>query len=192
MSTISDAEYEKHLAGVVAEGFALNPSGFERLILWNHLLLNCVSASESFRRLQLREVRLGKFDDVVDAQALFVAGIMAYGRCFSQSGPGIPTLDPKQVYKGSDDGMRVHRRMIELRNTVAAHSDVSELARFTLAVREEEDRLVIRHLATTAMPINDLHDFREAVEHTAHFVTISINKLLDHLSKKLGKRIVLD
>lgn len=192
MTTISNAEYQEHMAAIAAEGFSLDPPGYERLTQWTHVLMHCVNAKASFERLQSRQPQLGDLGDALESQAFFIAGVMAYGRCYAQSGAGIPTLDAKQVYKGSTDGMKVHQRLIMLRNTVAAHTDRSDLVRLTLAVREEEDRTLIRHLSTTALPLNELPDFLEAVEHTAHFVSVGLNKVLDHLGKKLGKRIDLD
>ena len=87
------------------------------------------------------------------------------GAATRSPGP-VPTLDAKQVFRRSADGKEVHQRLITLRNTVAAHTDRSDLVRLTLAVREEKDRIVIRHLSTTALPLNELPDFPEAVEHT--------------------------
>lgn len=189
---ITEADYREHMAAVVAEGFVLDPPGYERLSQWTHVLMHCVNAKASFERLKNRPTDLSDLDDALESHAFFIAGVMAYGRCYAQSGSGIPTLDAKQVYKGSTDGMEVHQRLITLRNTVAAHTDQSDLVRLTLAMREEDERFVIRHLSTKVLPLDELPDFLEAVEHTAHFVSGSLNKLLDHLGEKLGKRLELD
>ena len=90
-------------------------------------------------------VKFGDLDEIQRQQAYFVAAVMAYGRCYAQSGSGIPTLDAKAVYKGSTEGMAIHRRLIEIRNTVAAHTSKSDLIRVTLAVKEEEKRFAARH-----------------------------------------------
>ena len=189
--TISDAEYQQPMSLVVADGFALDPPGYERLSQWTHMLMQCVSARASFERLQRATPRLGDINEVFEDQAFFIAGVMAYCRCYGQSGPGIPTLDAKQVYKGSSEGMDVHARLISIRNSVAAHTDQSDLVRLTLAVREDGDRILVRHLSTSALPLNEVADFLEAVEHTSHFVSVSLNKYLDHLGSKFGKRIDL-
>lgn len=189
---ITDAYYQEHMAAVAAEGFVFDPPGYERLTQWTHVLMHCVNAKFSFERLQNRPANLGDLDDALESHAFFIAGVMAYGRCYAQSGSGIPTLDAKQVYKGSTDGVEIHQRLITLRNTMAAHTDQSDLVRLTLAVREEGNRFVIRHLSTTALPLDELPNFLEAVEHTAHFVSVSLNKLLDHLGGALGKRLDLD
>jgi hypothetical protein len=191
MQPIDDAEYEKHMASVVANGFTLDPPGYERLNQWTHMLMH-VDARTNFEWVRDHKAELGDLDNALQQQAFFVAGIMAYGRCYASSGPSIPTLDAKQVYQGSKDGMEVHERLIELRNTIAAHTDKSNLVRLTLAVKEESERIIVRHLQTMAMPTNEVPDFLEAVEHTAHFVTVSLNKYLNHLQTKVGKTIELD
>lgn len=192
MSKISESDYQHHMAAVLDEGFTLDPPGYERLSQWTRVLMQCVSAKAGFERLQHLDVRLGDLAEVLEDQAFFVAGIVAYGRCYGQAGPGVPTLDPKQVYKGSAEGLAVHTRLIALRNTVAAHTDRSDLVRLTLAVREEADRIVVRHLSTSALPVDEVPGFLDAVEHTAHFASVALNKHLDHLGSKLGKRIDLD
>ena len=192
MTTISDADYQQHMASIVADGFTLDPAGYERLSQWTHMLMQCVSARASFERLNRETVRLGDINEVLEDQAFFVAGMMTYCRCYGQSGLGVPTLDAKQVYKGSPEGMGVHERLISIRNSVAAHTDQSDLVRLTLAAREEGDRILIRHLSTSALPLNEITDFLEAVEHTSHFVSVSLNRYLDHLGSNLGKRIDLD
>ena len=59
-------------------------------------------------------------------------------------------------------------------------------------MKEEPERLLIRHLWTMAFPVNEIADFLEAVAHTEHFVTISLNKYLNRLEKDRGKTIELD
>jgi len=192
MSTITDDGYKTHMATVVAEGYTLDPPGFERLSSWTHMLMHLVNARTNFEWVRDHPVELGEMENSLRQQAFFVAGIMAYCRCYASSGSGIQTLDAKKVYEGSDDGKQVHKRLIGLRNSIAAHTDASDIVRLTLAVKEEPDRLVIRHLWTMAVPVNEIADFLEAVAHTEHFVTVSLNKYLNRLEKDRGKTIELD
>jgi len=187
-----DDDYKTHMAPIVAEGFALDPPGFERLSSWTHMLMHLVNARTNFEWVRDHPVELGELENSLRQQAFFVAGIMAYCRCYVSSGSGIPMLDAKKVYEGSDDGKQVHQRLIGLRNSIAAHTDASDIVRLTLAVKEEPTRLVIRHLWTMAVPVNEIADFLEAVAHSEHFVTISLNKYLNRLEKDRGKSIELD
>lgn len=189
---MEESEYQKHMAVVVQDGFLLDPPGYERLNLWTYLLTHIVNARANFEWVRDHPVQLGDFVNAIQQHAFFVAGIMAYCRCYASSGPNIPMLDAKQVYQGSKDGLEVHARLIELRNSIAAHTDKSDLVRVTLAVKDEADRVIIRHLATMALPTNEISDFLEAVTHTEHHVEVALNKYLNHLESKLGKRIELD
>lgn len=189
---IDDAEYREHMASTMSEGFVLDPPGFERLSPWTYMLTQLISARTNFQWVRDHKGELGDLDGTLEQQAFFVAGIMAYGRCYASAGPGIPTLDAKQVYQGVADDLLVHARMLNLRNTFAAHTDHSELVRLTLAVREEADRILVRHLATSAMPMSEIEGFLRAIARTEHFVFVAINKLLDHLAAKFGKPIDVD
>ncbi|MDR7117381.1 hypothetical protein [Caulobacter sp. BE254] len=191
--SISDDDYREHMETVMREGFTLSPPGYERLTQWTHLLMHIVNARHNFERVRDHAgVKTGELADFFDQQAFFVAGVMAYCRCYAASGAQISKLDAKQVYAGSDQGKAVHERLIELRNRVAAHTDHSDLIQLTLAVKEGAEEITVRHLSTTVTPINEISDFLEAVAHSEHFVILSINKLLDHLGTKVGKKIILD
>lgn len=192
MASIVDQNYQEHMAPIIAEGFTLDPPGYERLSQWTHVLMHIVNARANFQWTTDHTVVAGDLDNSLQQQAFFIAGIMAYSRCYASSGSMIPMLDPTQVYQGSKDGMEVHTRLIELRNTIAAHTDKSDLVRLTLAVKEETTRVRVRHLSTMAIPTNEMPDFLEAVDHTEHFVQIRINKYLNHLETKIGKKIELD
>lgn len=191
-SFVDDAEYRKHMAGTVSDGFVLDPRGFERLSPWTHMLTQVMTARTTFQWVRDHKGKLGDLNGILEQQAFFIAGIMAYGRCYASAGPGIPTLDAKQVYQGSADGLLIHTRVLELRNTFAAHTDHSDLVRLTLAVKEEPDRILVRHIATSAMPTNEIEGFLEAVAHTEHFVFVAINKQLDYLAAMMGKPIDVD
>lgn len=192
MGSIIDDDYKAHMASVVQEGFVLDPPGYERLSMWTHMLMHLVNARTNFEWVRDHPPESGDLENSLRQQAFLTAGIMAYCRCYASSGAKIPTLDAKQVYAGSTDGQEVHARLIKLRNTMAAHTDTSDVVRLTLAVKEEPSRVIIRHLWTMAIPVDEIPDFLEAVAQTDHFVTGSLNKYLGHLEKSTGKAIELD
>src|SRR5258708_29260391 len=161
MEKSGDDEYQNHMASIVADGCTLNPPGYERLSQWTHILVHIINARANFKWARDHPSNLDDLDNALQQQAFFVAGVMAYGRCYASSGPSIPMLNAKQVYRDSKAGMDVHERLIELRNTVAAHTDESDLVRLTLAARDEPERIVIRHLSTIAIPTNEMADFLE-------------------------------
>jgi len=187
--TVDDGSYREHMTSVVAEGFTLDPPGYERLSAWTYVLTHLLHARINFERVSGDLSKLGDLRNVVEQQAFFVAGILAYCRCFASTGSAIPKLDPKKVYVGSADGMAVHERLFALRNKFAAHADRNDLMRVTLAVKAYHDRVTVRHLITSAIPLPEIPDFIEAVAQTEHFVTLSLNKQLDKISARLGKPI---
>ena len=192
MQLIDDPAYQKHMASIVADGFTLDPAGYQRLSPWTHMLMHIIHARANFQWVRDHPVSLGDLNNALQQQAFFIAGIMAYGRCYASSGSNIKMLNAREVYKGSTDGMEIHSRLNELRNTIAAHTDTSDLVRLTLAVKDEPTQVTIRHISTTAIPTKEIPDFLEAVAHTEHFVEVSINKYLNHLEKQVGKPIVVD
>ena len=192
MGSITEDEYRKHMAGIVSEGFTLDPPGYEQLSLWTHILMHLVNAQKNFEWALDHPKVSSNSNNFLQQNAFFISGIMAYGRCYASSGGGIPTLDAKRVYAGSEDGIAIHQRLIDLRNKIAAHTDESDLVRLTLAVKDEPDHITIRHIYTNAIPTDEIPDFLEAVSHTSHFVTVSLNKRLNKLEKNIGKKISLD
>lgn len=187
-----DRDYNAHLAGIVDEGFELNPRGYDRLSSWTHVLMNLQTARANFENTKNHSISPGDLVGVNQHQAFFVAAIVAYCRSYASTGAAIPKLDAKKVFSGTSDGMEVHRRLIDLRNTYAAHADRNDLTRVTLAVKDDGEQIFIRHIITSAIPVDEISDFIEAVAHTEHFVILSLNKQLDRLSFELGKPIVLD
>ncbi|MDI9847089.1 hypothetical protein QM467_03320 [Rhodoblastus sp. 17X3] len=192
MPTVDDEHYRTHMVGMVEEGFTLDPPGYERLSAWTHILMNLFTARSNFERVKNAPIKLGEMGNAVEQQAFFVAGIIAYCRCYASTGSAIPKLNPKQVYVGSGDGMEVHERLMTLRNTFAAHADRNDLVRVTLAVKEDKDHVIVRHLLTSALPVPEIPDFLGAVAHTTHYVTVGLNKQLDKMGEKIGKIITLD
>lgn len=188
-ATIDDESYREHMAGILAGGFTLDPEGYERLSAWTNVLMHLLHARVNFEWAAGNPIELGDMHNALRQQAFFVAGIMAYCRCFASTGSAIPKLDPKKIYTGSSDGMEIHERLMGLRNSFAAHADLNDLIRVTLAVKADDDRVIVRHLITSAIPLPEIPDFIEAVAHTEHFVTLSLNKQLDKMSAKIGKPI---
>lgn len=188
-TNIDDASYREHMASVVAEGFTLDPPGLERLSAWTNVLTHLLHARINFERIIDAPDKLGELQNALDQQAFFIAGVMAYCRCFASTGSAIPRLDPKKVFAGRSDGMAAHNRLMALRNTFAAHADRNDLVRLTIAVKTDGDRVVVRHLITSAIPLPEVPEFLEAVVDAEHFVTLSLNKQLDKISAKLGKPV---
>ena len=186
-------EYKKHMAPTIAEGYGLDPPGYERLRDWTFLLFQINYTANELRFLSEKKPELYDANNFHEHLSRFCADIVTYGRCFAQASTGIVSLDAKDVFKGRPDLKPFHDRMIEIRNGVFAHTGHDELMRATLAVREETDNktISIKHMFTPALPYRDFPKYSEVVKHVEQDAIVKINKYLAHLEGKLGKKILI-
>ncbi len=189
MGTKEEKDFERAMASTIAAGFKLNPPGFERLNYWTYILSHVATALDCFIYAKVMPFEEGNFGNIRRQRAFFVAGIVAYGRCFVQAGRGIPSLDAKSVFSKRPDLMKIHRRLIELRNTFAAHADQSDIVRTTLAVREAGKRLQIRTLIATTIPADEVPGYLETLDLIQNFADRKINRIVTRLERDMGKTI---
>jgi hypothetical protein len=150
-------------------------------------------ASHYIRRLRAYVPKLYDMDNIYEQNAFFVTFVTTYGKCFVSAEGRSVKLDANDVFKAHRSARSAHDRIMELRHKYAAHNANSGLVRPAMAVKEEEDRFVVRHLITSAMPTNDeFESFAVAVEVVSDYVTIRLNQRLAKLETELGKLILLD
>jgi hypothetical protein len=99
------------------------------------------------------------------------------------------SLDPNRVFAEALAARLGHDRIMDLRNTFVAHNAGSDLIRTTIAVKEEPERILVRHLITLASPTNELESFAAALSQTEAFVESSLNRLLIRMESDRGKLI---
>jgi hypothetical protein len=128
-------EYKKHMAPIVAEGFTLDPPGYERLDLWTHVLFQINFAAAELAFLTSAKPKLYDQSNFYEHYSRFGGAIMAYGRCFASAGAGIVSLDAKDVFKPRPDLRKIHDRMVEIRNGVVAHAGHDKLVRVTAGTK---------------------------------------------------------
>jgi hypothetical protein len=174
---------------VVNEGFALDPDAFAPLANWNTILLQAHMADHYLKRLQTHKTRLGDLADSFEQNAFFTAFLTTYAKCFVSAEGKAVKLDSNEMFKMHPSVRIVHDRIMDLRHSYAAHSGESGLIRTTMAVKEESDSFIVRHLVTSAFPGNELAAFSQAVTALDEFVTLRLNQRLDKLQARLGKPI---
>ena len=135
MSDIEE-KLKKHFAPVIAEGYSLDPPGYERLNLWAHVVFQLHYASTEFKFLTTYKPELYDATNFHEHYSRFCAAIVAYGRCFAEAGAGIVSLDAKDVFTPRPTLRVVHDRMIAIRNGVFAHAGHDEILQVTIAVEE--------------------------------------------------------
>lgn len=160
---------------------------------WTFLMMQ-IFETKSFLELaeNTRSVHpQSSMEEVLTQQALFRAFLLSYGKCFTSSGEGRSSLDPKKVFDGKESVIPVHERIMELRHKFAAHNDVSGLDEALIDVEEREDEFVLSHRFAIANPLNECDGYRRTTELVEEYVVEQTNKILDSLGRRLGKRITI-
>lgn len=164
---------------------------FELLNRWTFLMMQ-VFECKTYIELAQKNNSVhteSSLNEVLTQQALFRSAILAYAKCFSDSGKNRTSLDKKRVFLGRPDLMEVHERLMHLRNKFAAHNDVSGLDEATIHVVEYDDEFIVRNLYAIANPLHEYTQYQQAFFVLEEFIVVQLNKAIDSLQKKLGKKI---
>jgi len=192
METMAD-EAREQIKQALGDEYDLTDERFNRVAPWIFIFM---FLQESERALDLsakfnEDKSLDVADQVLVAHSLFRASIMSYAKCYASAGKGRRTLDRKEVFKGEKDMLSVHDRMIDLRDKFAAHNDLNEIDAATMAVKEDDHQIALKHFYTIALPLNDYFTFKPVILHCQQYVVNGINKHLDRLQSELGKIITI-
>jgi len=189
---MNPSDLTTHYAAMKAGGYELEHPEFLKLKSWNGVLFQTASAFHSLKVLLTKEPTLGNLDDAYLEQALFSHFILQYSKCFTSSGKGQVSLDERRVFAGNIAGLSSHKRILELRNSLIAHNGNSELVVANIAVREDPDQYLVRHLLTIAFPKSELVDYEKALKVVIDYVHLRLNEHLDSLQDKLWKLVLCE
>ncbi|MBP2848139.1 hypothetical protein [Dickeya oryzae] len=153
-----------------------------------------MQAFESKNFLELAETthcvhQKSTMPEILTQQALFRCFLLAYGKCFTSSGKGRTSLDPKNVFATSPELKTIHYRIMELRHTFAAHNDESGLDDATIKVKETSKEFVISHFYSVATPLNEFKDYKLTIKKLEEYIITKANNQINFLEKKLNKKI---
>jgi hypothetical protein len=180
-----------HLERLRAEGYVLDDRRFDRLNGWTYLLMmvneaqRALDLSDKYNRMEGIDV----MEQVLLAQALFRQAIVSYGKCYATAAPGRQTLDRNSVFKGEPALKAKHDRMIQVRNSFAAHNGDSDMDTATLAAKEAGDTILVLQAYTVATPLNEYGCYREVLAHCGLYLVAAVNKYMNRLEKEIGKKI---
>lgn len=174
------------------DGYCLDDARFARLKQWHGVLFQLTSAKYYLEQLKARKSDLGNLEDAYGGIALFSAFILQYSKSFTSAGKGQVKLDGKKVFESAGEALVAHKRIIEIRHNLVAHNGDSDLVLANIGVKEQDDRFVVKHFLTFAIPFNELDAFELALEATYRYSVLAINKHLDSIGEKLGKIVLLD
>lgn len=173
-------------------GEELDPK-FHILNRWTFLMMQ-VFECKKFLDLAEEDCSIhprSSLEEVLIQQALFRSAILAYGKCFADSGKGRSSLDKNKVFAGHTELVLTHERLMDLRHKFAAHNDHSGLDEAVIDVEDRGDTLVIANRYAIANPMNEYEVYRKAIAIIEDYVVVQMNKAIDSLERQLGKKIVV-
>jgi hypothetical protein len=188
---MSDEFLKEQLAKLFIDGFEADPAAFAKLNGWNLLIVQITMAEQYLSEFAKPLADAPDTTDLFRQNAYFVAFLTTYGKCFNSSNDGTVTLDANDVFKSDPVIRAAHDRILCLRNGYAAHNAASGLIHSHLAVKEEEEVFLIKHLVTTSLSTNEVESFRCALDVVEGAVVRRLNRHLDKLQDKLGKPVLL-
>ncbi|MFA9287557.1 hypothetical protein ACCQ08_22450 [Comamonas sp. SY3] len=189
---MNEVDLQLHKSSMEKGGYGLNDDRFERLKQWHGVLFQIASASHYLSQLKDRGSTPDILKDTYADLSLFSSFILQYSKSYTSSGKGQVVLDAKKVFAAGSNALTAHERILKIRHKYVAHNDNSNLILANLGVKEMNDRFVIKHFLTLAIPLGELDDFKLALDATYAYAVISLNKQLDKLGEKLGKIVLLN
>lgn len=158
---------------------------------WTFLMMQAFEA-RSFLELAENTHRISpksSMKELLTQLALFKAFLLSYGKCFSSAGKGRSKLEEKHVFVDRGDLLPIHHRIMALRNTFAAHNDMSGLDEAVLDIEETEEEFILSHRYAFAIPLNEYEEYKKCTAVLEEYLFDKTNKAVDSLQKQLGKAI---
>jgi hypothetical protein len=144
MSTDFPDEFSINYQLYFDDGFEIAGSRYKHLNNWMHLGIQLFEA-KSFLELAECTGGLGvekHMDETLIQQSLFRSFVLSYAKCFTSSGKGRSTLDRNNIFSNQESLPEYHDRIMDIRHKFAAHSDVSDIDRAILVVRETDEKMI--------------------------------------------------
>ncbi len=177
---------------VKKENLALGGEEFEKLSGWTNVAMNFLDAKNSLlmSKKSKQIENLTKEEELTLANGMYKNFIMSYGKCFTSSGKGRITLDPKEIFSSKPELLKIHDRIIDSRNKYVAHSEDENGHDVAISYTEEsDDEITLATTFTTLIPFGLYDSFIEVVEFCEQQVILKLNKKLDKIEEKIGKKI---
>lgn len=118
--------------------------------------------------------------------------ILSYSKCYSSSGKGRISLDASDIFKDNSKLEVIHKQILEIRNKHVAHNDESSFDIAINLILQNDKIIKLANTYTISTPINEFDAYLEALEYCELQVITKINKKLDKIEKRIGKKIELN
>lgn len=177
---------------VKKENLTLAGEEFEKLTGWTNIAMNLLDAKNSLilSKKSKEMDKLSQLEELTLANGLYKNFIMSYGKCFTSSGKGRITLNSKEIFSEKPDFLKIHENIMNTRNKYVAHSEEENGHDISISyVDESEKEIILATTYTTLIPFGQYDTFIKVVEFCEEQVILKLNKKLDKIELKIGKKI---
>ena len=178
----------------VIENFSIASEDFERLNGWTEIAMQLLEAKNSLNlSKKSKEFKgLTPQEELTLANGMFKNFILSYSKCFSSSGKNKISLDANDIFTERHDLNKYHQNILETRNKYAAHNDEENGHDIAIAyTSENDDEIFLAQTYSVIIPFGLFDFFLETINHCEEKVILKLNRKLDKLENKIGKKINL-
>jgi hypothetical protein len=164
---------------------------FSQLNRWTHLMSQAFEAKALLHLAETTHVirEESSLEELLAHQALFRSVLLAYGRCFVQSGRGRSSVDSRKVFEGQEEARQTHERIMQLRHKSAAHNDKSGLNDAAINVEEFEEEFVVSQRYAFALPLHEYSRYRACIEVLEKYIVHQMGRNIASLEQTLNKKL---
>jgi hypothetical protein len=176
----------------VIDNFSIASEDFEGLNGWTEIAMQLLEAKNSLNiSKKSKEFQdLTPQEELTLANGMFKNFILSYSKCFSSSGKHKISLDANDVFTKRQDLKEVHNSILETRNKYAAHNDDENGHDIAISyTKEGEDEIILAQTYSVIIPFGVFDSFYETINHCEEQVILKLNRKVDKLEQKIGKKI---
>jgi hypothetical protein len=184
-------ELSENLKSLIDKNFAISEDETKYLNSWTNLAMQILEAQHSleFSKTFSEKYLFDKFEEFVLSNGMFKNSILSYAKCFSSSGTGKVSLDPKDVFKNEPKLKEIHTNLMYMRNEYIAHNGNSDFELAIVFQKKAENEITLSQTITYKAPVSDYEKFFSLFEHCSNYIVEKVNKKADKMEERLGTKI---
>ncbi|WP_052483691.1 hypothetical protein [Flavobacterium sp. MEB061] len=184
-------ELTENLKSFTDNNFAISEDETKYLNSWTNLGLQILEAKHSLQLAKTFNEKhpFEKWEEFVLSHGMFKNSVLSYVKCFSSSGSGKVSLDPKDVFKNEPDMKETHLALMDMRNEYIAHNGNSDFELAIVFQKKKGNELTLKQTITFKSPNGQFEKFSALFEHCSNYIIEKVNKKADKMEQRLGVKI---
>ena len=181
----------ENLKSLTDKNFVISEDETKYLNSWTNLAMQILEAHHSleFSKTFNEKYSFDKFEEFVLSHGMFKNSILSYAKCFSSSGTGKVSLDPKDVFKNEPKLKEMHLDLMDMRNEYIAHNGNSDFELAIVFQKKGEDEITLSQTITYKEPMSDYEKIFGLFEHCSNYIVQKVNKKADKMEERLDVKI---